>query len=142
MKILFVLVAVVLAIVVFRNLRSSAKPAGKSSPARKRVKAARAVSSEADSSSTYHAVSVKSGPGACEQALAMDKKRFLPAEVSQLPLADCTSSDCQCKFVHYPDRRDADNDKRAPTALRSELYTRSGKPERRTQSGRRKTDTG
>lgn len=141
MKILFVLVAVVLAIVVFRHLRSSTKPAGKSSVASKRVKAVRAASTAAESSNTYHAVSVKCGPGACEQALALDKKRFLSAEMARLPLADCTSTDCRCKFVHYPDRRDADSDKRAPTALRSELYTRSGNTERRTPKGRRKTDT-
>jgi hypothetical protein len=70
----------------------------------------------------------------------MDGKRFLPAEVSQFPLADCMSSNCQCKFVHYDDRRDADSDKRAPTALRSELYTSSGRPERRATGGRRKSD--
>jgi len=137
MKILLILAAVVLAIVVFRFLRSSSKPAGKTSSAPRRVKSARTVT---PGSNAYHAVSVRCGAGACEQALALGDKRFLPAEMPRFPLADCTSSNCKCKFVHYDDRRDLDSDKRAPTALRSELYTSSGRPNRRAASGRRKTD--
>lgn len=139
MKILLILAAVVLAIVVFRFLRSSSKPAGKAASTSKRVKSAKAVTA---SSNAYHAVSVTCGPQACKQALALGEKRFLPAEMPQFPLADCTSSNCQCKFVHYDDRRDSEGDKRAPTALRSELYTASGRPERRGTGGRRKTDEG
>jgi hypothetical protein len=139
MKILLILAAVVLAIVLFRFLRSSSKPAAKASSAPKRVKSANTGS---QGFNAYHAVSIKCGSKACEQALAMDDKRFLPAEMSKLPLPDCTSSNCECKFVHYEDRRDADSDKRAPTALRSELYTTSGRPERRARGGRRKSDQG
>jgi hypothetical protein len=137
MKILLILAAMVIAIVLFRFLRSSSKATGKGSSAPKRVNSDKTAT---PSSNAYHAVSIKCGPQPCEQVLAMDGKRFLPAEVSQFPLADCTSSNCQCKFVHYDDRRDADSDKRAPTALRSELYTSSGRPERRDTGGRRKSD--
>lgn len=136
MKILLVLAAVAVAIVVFRFLRSSSTPVAKTSSAPKRVKAA----STAPRANAFHAVSVRSGPEACEQVLALGDKRFLPAEMPRFPLADCTSSNCQCKFVHYDDRRGPDSDKRAPTALRSELYTASGRPERRASGGRRKTD--
>jgi len=139
MKILLLVAAAVLAVVVFRFLRSSSKPVGKASSTAKRVKSASGVSA---GSNAYHAVSVTCGPGACKQALAMADKRFLPAEMPQFPLADCTSSKCRCKFVHYDDRRDPDSDKRAPTALRSELYTASGRPERRASGGRRKSDKG
>jgi hypothetical protein len=137
MKILLVLAAVVLAIVVFSFLRSSSKPAGKPSSAPKRVKSARTVTAGANA---YHAVSVKCGPGACKQALELGDKRFLPNEMPRFPLAGCTSGNCQCKFEHYDDRRDPDSDKRAPTALRSELYTASGRPERRATGGRRRSD--
>lgn len=137
MKILFLLIVVVLAIVVFRFLRSSAKPAAGTASGPKRVSRAKAVTT---GTNAYHAVSVICGPGACQQARALVDKRFLPAELSQLPLADCTSSNCQCKFTHFDDRRDSESDKRAPTALRSELYTASGKPERRAGGGRRKGD--
>ena len=137
MKILLILAAVVLAVVVFRFLRSTSKPAGKGSSAAKRVKSAKAVTTSANA---YHAVSVTCGPRACKQALELSDKRFFPAEMPQFPLPDCTSGNCQCKFVHYDDRRDSEGDKRAPTALRSELYTASGRPERRGTGGRRKTD--
>jgi len=137
MKILLILAAVVLAIVVFRFLRSGSKPAGKTSSAPKRVKSAKTVT---PGSNAYHAVSVNFGPGACEQVLELGDKRFLPADMPRFPLAGCTSSNCQCKFEHYDDRRDPDSDKRAPTALRSELYTASGRPERRGTGGRRKSD--
>ena len=137
MKILLVLAAVVLAIVVFRFLRSNSKPAAKAPSAAKRVKSEKGVLS---GSNAYHAVSVTCGPQACEQVLALGEKRFLPAEMPRFPLPDCTSSNCQCKFAHYDDRRDPDSDKRAPTALRSELYTTSGRPERRSTGGRRQTD--
>ena len=139
MKILLILAAVVLAIVVFRVLRSSSNPTAKAPSAAKRVKSA---SKAIPSSNAYHAVSVTCGPQACEPALALGEKRFLPAEMPRFPLAKCTSSNCQCKFAHYDDRRDPDSDKRAPTALRSELYTTSGRPERRSTGGRRKTDKG
>lgn len=139
MKILLILAAVVLAVVVFRVLRSTSKPAGKTASAAKRVKSVNRVTA---GSNAYHAVSVTCGPGACKQALALEDKRFLPAEMPQFPLPDCTSSKCQCKFVHHEDRRDPDSDKRAPTALRSELYTASGRPERRAVGGRRKSDKG
>ena len=139
MKMLLILAAVVLAIVVFRFLRSTSKPASKASSTSKRVKSERANTA---SSNAYHAVSVVCGRQACEQALALGDKRFLPGEMPRFPLADCTSSNCQCKFAHYDDRRDPDSDKRAPTALRSELYTTSGRPERRSRGGRRKSDQG
>jgi hypothetical protein len=139
MKILLILAAVVLAIVIFRVLRSNPKSAAKAPSAAKRVKSA---SNVLPSSGAYRAVSVNCGPQACEQALALGEKRFLPAEMPRFPLPDCTSSNCQCKFAHYDDRRDPDSNKRAPTALRSELYTTSGRPERRSTGGRRKTDKG
>lgn len=134
MKFLFLLAAVVLAIVVFRFLRSSAKPSGRAGVATKRLSSAKAKGT------AYHAVSVTCGPNACEQAQAMVGKRFLSGQISHFPLPECTSGNCQCKFVHYDDRRDAEGDKRAPTALRSDLYTASGNPERRSGGGRRKRD--
>ena len=137
MKILFILAAVVLAIVIFRVLRSNSKSTAKAPSAAKRVKSARNV---IPSSDAYHAVSVTCGPNACQQALELGEKRFLPAEMPRFPLPDCTSSKCQCKFAHYDDRRDPDSEKRAPTALRSQLYTNAGRPERRSRGGRRKTD--
>ncbi len=141
MKIVVLIVVIVLAVVLFRTLRSSSpsRSAGRPGSSGKRAGPTPAASSAAQGSK-YHAVSVKCGAGACEQALALENRRFLSGQMGQLPLEGCTAADCRCKFVHYPDRRDAEGDKRAPTALRSELYAASGKPERRTRAGRRKSD--
>ncbi len=140
MKIAFIVVAVVLAVFLFRILRSSSRPAGRSGTSARTMRAARVASTPAQGSNAYRAVSVKCGRGACDEVLALGKRRFFPEQLGKLPLADCTSLDCQCKFQHHPDRRDSDGDKRAPTALRSELHVATGKPERRTQAGRRKGD--
>jgi len=134
MKIVLLLIVVVLAVVVFRFLRSSSGSSSGASAARRRVGTQKATGT------AYHAVSVSCGPNACEQALALVGKRFLSGEISHFPLPDCTSGDCQCKFVHYDDRRGVEGDQRAPTALRSELYSTSGRPERRSGGGRRRKD--
>lgn len=145
MKFLLLIVAVLLALVVFRILRSSSQSGGgasggASSAKPKRVSGGRPAGAQSRAGADYRAISVKCGPGACEEALALEKRRFLPGKFRTLPLADCNAADCQCKFVHHPDRRGSDGDQRAP-GLGSELYSASGKAERRSRRGRRKTDS-
>ena len=36
------------------------------------------------------------------------KQRFLPNEAPSLPLPDCASGYCRCRFIHYQDRRGRD----------------------------------
>lgn len=144
MKFLLLIVAVLLALVVFRILRSSSQSGGgasggASSAKPKRVSGGRPAGAQSSAGADYRAISVKCGPGACEEALALEKRRFLPGKFRTLPLADCNAADCQCKFVHHPDRRGSDGDQRA-LGLGSELYSASGKAERRSRRGRRKTD--
>jgi hypothetical protein len=142
-------IAVLVVLVIILLLRMLLAPSR--SPARARKTAARAraarVTAGADaprSSSrpggAFRGVSLKQGPNACEQAKAIGNKRFLPGQLGQLPLAGCDSPSCTCKFVHHEDRRDMVADKRAISALRTELYHTSGKPERRSSNGRRKGD--
>ncbi|MCP5131360.1 MAG: hypothetical protein H6985_17485 [Pseudomonadales bacterium] len=149
MEIAVVVVVIVLAIALFFVLRPSPNPAGLSANAVKRTATGRPAKKGAGGSKVraapalnpYRAVSVKCGPGACEAALALGKRRFLTGELKKLPLAGCTSSNCGCTFEHHPDRRNSHDDQRAPaSALRSELYAASGKPERRVRRGRRKGD--
>ncbi len=142
MKILIPVALVVLAIVLLRMLLSSRRRGGSRVPAPKKPGANRPASGASSVRSDYRAVSVECGPEACEQALALSGRRFLIGRFEQLPLPECTSSGCSCKFVHHRDRRDSDGDQRAPTALRSDLYIASGKPERRSRRGRRKDDFG
>ncbi len=140
MKFALLLVAVVLALMVFRTLRSSAATRSAPPPAPKKVRGKGPAGGRTNTGSGYRAISVKCGSDACEQALALGKRRFLLGQLQTFPLPGCTSADCQCKFVHHPDRRDGDGDQRAPAGLSSQLYTASGKSERRSRGGRRETD--
>jgi len=57
---------------------------------------------------SWHAVGIVPCGNACEAALALRGRRFLPANIKRLPLAECTRQDqCSCKFHHYSDRRGA-----------------------------------
>ena len=69
-----------------------------------KVKTERRTSTVSDSSK-YHAVAIKFSPKACDAAKALDGKRFLSAAAPQIPLPDCDVVDCQCRFMHYKDRR-------------------------------------
>lgn len=131
MKAIALIVAVILAIMVLSRLRSSP-----GSP--KSARAARAA--VARPASRYRAVSINCGADACEAARALVGKRFFPEDMGQLPLTGCTASRCECTYSHHNDRRSAGGDKRARSALSTELYQASGKPERRGSRGRRKSD--
>ena len=66
----------------------------------------------------FHAVSIKFVPKACDAAKELDGTRFLSSAAPQIPLPGCDVVDCQCRFVHYKDRR-ARVDRRS-------LFTSSG----------------
>jgi hypothetical protein len=53
----------------------------------------------------YHAVVIAAPANACAAAQACKGKRYLSTEAPRLPLADCNSRRCECKYRHYDDRR-------------------------------------
>lgn len=55
--------------------------------------------------SSFHAVTVAPGPRACKEARALQGKRFLSREAPSLPLRNCGSPQCECRYEHYDDRR-------------------------------------
>ena len=89
----------------------------------------------------FRAVSIKAGSGACTAVTALAGERFLIGQVPHLPLAECGSKSCTCKYVHHDDRRLPDDDRRAPAALTTDLYESTGNQDRRARKrGRRVTD--
>ena len=90
----------------------------------------------------YAAVSIRPGQGACAAAKALRQTRFLPSEAPLTPLADCNARHCECRYVHYADRRSGDDDRRSISAAGADSYARAGKPERRRMRppGRRAAD--
>lgn len=90
----------------------------------------------------YAAVSIRCGKGACAAAKALSERRFLPGEAPITPLADCNAAHCDCRYVHYADRRAGDDDRRSISLAGAEAYARAGNPERRRMRppGRRSAD--
>lgn len=91
----------------------------------------------------YRATSIQAGADACPAVKSVAGKRFLDTErdLPILPLPECDASRCNCRYQRYEDRRDGEEDQRHPSALKSELYDRTGKPDRRSRRrGRRKSD--
>jgi len=88
----------------------------------------------------YQAVSVSHGANACQAAHELKGKRFRTAEAPLFPLADCNSTNCSCKYIQHEDRRNKLSERRAPSALSTELQAQTDKPERRGQAGRRSSD--
>ena len=77
-------------------------------------------------SSEFHAVAIKFTSNACEAAKAIRGKRFLSNEAPRLPLPECDVSQCDCRFMHYKDRR-AKDDRRNP--FRGSIGVSSGEYE-------------
>jgi hypothetical protein len=53
----------------------------------------------------FHAVTIAPGYKACGAAKALRNQRFLSREAPPLPLKDCGSPECECRYEHYDDRR-------------------------------------
>ncbi|MBP8924343.1 MAG: hypothetical protein KBG75_00655 [Pseudomonadales bacterium] len=59
-------------------------------------------------SSQYHAVTVVCSMDACDGVRRLSHKRFLSNDAPQLPLSYCTAKTCNCRYVHYSDRRNGE----------------------------------
>jgi hypothetical protein len=91
----------------------------------------------------YRGTAIVFDQGACDAAKALKNKRFLVSErnTPMLPLPACDAASCNCRYKHYDDRREDDQDRRHAAALRTELYEDTGNMNRREKKrGRRKTD--
>lgn len=73
----------------------------------------RRISGRSKVGTEFHAVSIKPGAYACNQANELAGERFLATKAPELPLEGCMSSNCECRFVHHDDRR-AGKDRRSP----------------------------
>ena len=91
------------------------------------------------STSPYHAVSLKYSSSACDAAKAMTGRRFLSSAAPRLPLPECDSLECRCRFVHHSDRRTG-KDRRSPfSPARPTSGTGTFEAERRQNEDRRKS---
>ena len=109
----------------------------------KRPQAARTkIRQENNRSTRYHAVTVLPGGCSCSAVAALDGQRFLTREnVPNLPLLECSSANCTCRYVHHEDRRGDNDNRRAAYSMQTEFYGLDAKNrDRRAKQGRRATD--
>lgn len=86
----------------------------------------------------FHAVSIKFESNACAAAKEMEGRRFLARAAPRLPLPECNSLECRCRFTHHADRR-SPKDRRSPFgAAGAQGGTGSFEKERRARRDRRK----
>ncbi len=82
----------------------------------------------------WHAVAIVPGARACAAAEGCRGRRFLSKEAPRLPLQECNTAECRCKYRHYEDRRGpprrGEGKKGAPRTTDDRRQTR----------GRRETD--
>jgi hypothetical protein len=87
--------------------------------------------------SQFHAVSIRYTGRACAAAQNMDGRRFLASAAPKLPLPECDSLECTCRFAHHEDRR-SHKDRRSPFGPGGTAgLTGSFKTEQRTGHDRR-----
>lgn len=84
-----------------------------------------------------HAVSVESGLTPCAAALALSHRRFLSNEAPSLPLPDCDSDSCGCRYAHHDDRRSGD-ERRMPFVSLGSFGVEHAERDRRTRRDRRR----
>jgi len=88
--------------------------------------------------SRFHAVTIVPGPQACAGAKALLDQRFLSRDAPTLPLRDCGSPHCRCRYEHYDDRRKGN---RRAYDLAVSIDGHEGDEQRQpAQRGRRQTD--
>lgn len=85
----------------------------------------------------FRAVGIRPADESCEAARQFGNMRFLCAKAPRLPLPECTAATCNCRYVHFSDRRTG-LDRRATYDWTREREL--GVVNRRLSHGRRSTD--
>ncbi len=83
----------------------------------------------------YRAVEVKPGAKSCKAAQAISGIRYLARDAPLLPRPDCRSVICDCRYMHYDDRRRSSR-RDADVGMLSRYVS----DERRRGHGRRSSD--
>jgi hypothetical protein len=98
--------------------------------------------------SSFAAVSIACAENACAPVRELEGQRFLEREAPITPLAGCSCSRCECRYIHHSDRR-GQEDRRDPLGTEARPSEFRGALDRRSNSERRKdtstanpTDTG
>ena len=99
------LIAIAVLLVVLWFVRRSSKSSNVSPDEGRKVAAV--------SNSKFHAVSIRFGSNACQAARKLEGRRYLSSAAPKLPLSECDTTGCQCRFKHHTDRRSGDDRRNA-----------------------------
>jgi hypothetical protein len=133
-----ILVGVAAATVVLQSNKQKLQK-GKNTGTKKRNSSQKSASNPID---RYRATAIICGENSCEAVKAVSGKRFLDADkdIPKIPLPNCDTPKCCCKYEHYSDRRDTSEIRRGPPGLQSQLHPHIENVERRLKRGRRTSD--
>ena len=138
-----IILLIVVVVVVLLKMKSGSQQSKRSASKQKIQSRKAAVAQQrraATPENNYAAVSISCKADACQSAQTLAGQRFLANEVPTFPLPGCDSANCSCKYVHHTARRDHDEDRRAPSSLKTNLFEDSGNVERRKGRQRRTSD--
>lgn len=85
----------------------------------------------------FRAVSIRPGEQCCEAARQFGHMRFLCAKAPRLPVPECDAASCECRYVHFTDRRSGEDRRGTYDWTRERAM---GFVNRRSRRGRRSTD--
>ena len=71
----------------------------------RRARAANPVPRPTKAGGRFGAVEIRTRRDACDSARALEGQRFLSKDAPALPLRDCTTAQCACRFTKLSDRR-------------------------------------
>ena len=140
MKVALICLALLAAIGIFLAMRRNPTKK-KLNPSRKSLAKAKTAAAP---TSPYRATSIKYGGDACEAVKALGEQRFLLDEAPHVPLSNCDSLKCNCRYVRHKDRRSDEGERRAISGATGGVYSNAGNTERRDGAGklgRRASDT-
>jgi hypothetical protein len=80
--------------------------------------------------SEYQCVTIRPCLEACMAAAEQQDRRYLAAEVPDLPLSGCDSGECYCRYQYHEDRRENENRRFSLTQFNA-IESRTGGHERR-----------
>ncbi|QYJ85462.1 hypothetical protein K0I73_14830 [Shewanella mesophila] len=91
---------------------------------------------------SYHSVEIVNESGMCASAKGLKGKRYLSQDAPKIPLPNCENKECNCRYIHYEDRRKYNEDRRLDFGVTQELFGVFGEKNRRgtNRKGRRASD--
>lgn len=137
MKIAAIVILVFVVLALYLKSKSSDKKPKKPARIAKPTKSRKASATTDKAGKSYAGIAIKLCANACDAAKELEKTRYLSGQAPLLPLTDCNQPNCACKYVHYSDRRDVNEDRRHAYSMKTELYDSTGNQNRREKKERR-----